>query len=153
MSFSKPFNFGFSSVPRLGWCPVARRVHQAGVSQNDRLGGFCCSDAKGNRIQPHRTRRAFTWTVDTITRSYMRIRKSTRTIHILSNKIFTAIARGIRMRPGNSREVKPKGYSRPRDLSRHMILEATSPRHMIMKNWYKTCLHSTRYKQNKRQDN
>jgi hypothetical protein len=48
------------------------------------------------------------WIVNTITRSYATARESTHAIHVLLNKLITATARAIYMRPGSSREVKPK---------------------------------------------
>jgi hypothetical protein len=63
---------------------------------------------------------------NTTTWSYLTVHKSAHAIRILLNTLFTVIARVICMRPGNSREVKPKSYSRPRDLSQHIILGTIS---------------------------
>ena len=54
----------------------------------------------------------------------------------LLSAVFTVIAGAICMRPENSREETPESYSRPRDLSRHIVLGTASPRDMIMKIWY-----------------
>ena len=87
---------------------------------------FTAVTLKGNQIQPHQTRRAYMWAVNTTIRSCLAIRTSTHAI-LLLNTICTIIARAIYMRLGNAREAKPKSYSRPRDLSRHTILTTSSP--------------------------
>jgi hypothetical protein len=136
---SKTWQLPSGSTCAPGW---GQPGGSPGVGGNHRSGGFYRSDTEGKTdptIPPYRTRGLFAWTVDTTTRSCMTVRKSTRAIHVLLNTIFTAIARAICMRPGNSREVKPKSYSRSRDLSRHIILGTTSPGDVIMKNSYGVC--------------
>ena len=66
---------------------------------------FTAVTPKGNQLRPHRTRRAFVWAINTTTPSCVTICTPTHAIRLL-NTIFTIIARGICMRPGNSREVK-----------------------------------------------
>ena len=128
-------------------CSAVKRVHQAGANRADPPRSariiaqevFAAVTPKGKQIQrfhPFRTWHLFAWTVDTTARSYITVRISTHAIHVLLNTTFTAIARTICMRPGNSRGVKSKSYSRPRDLSRHIILGTTSPGDVIMKNSY-----------------
>jgi hypothetical protein len=119
----------FSRAPRLGRYPAAQRVHQADPPRSVRIitpDVLTAVTPKGNQIRPHQTRRALTWAVDATARSYTTVRKSARAIHVLSNTVFTATARVICMRPASLGEVKPKSYSRPRDLSRHAILGTTS---------------------------
>ena len=138
--FFQKFQLRMSVSSETWRCPVAQRVHQADPPRSARIIApevFTVVTPKGKQIQrfhPHRTRGLFAWTVDTTTRSCMTVRKSTHAIHVLLNTTFTTVARAICMRPGNSREMKPKSYSRSRDLSRHIILGTTSPGDVIMKN-------------------
>jgi hypothetical protein len=112
-------------------------VHQVDSQRSVRIiapNVFTAMTRKENQIRPYRTRRAFTLAGDATTRSYITVCKSTHAIRVPLNKIFTAVARAICMRPESSREMKPKSYSRPRDLSRYIVLGTTSPGDMIAKN-------------------
>jgi hypothetical protein len=90
---------------------------------------------KGNRIQPHRTRRAFTWAVDVTTRSYITARESAHAISRALEPNFHRHHASDLHETRELKEAKPKSYSRPRDLSRHIILATNSL--VDMKNLYR----------------